>query len=211
MTNILKDMLDAYGDQIPDAQLQRVLMDYLLSNDPNLVNNNSISEGEEGAIGRLTVNSASVGYTSGDVPVSLFTAKKTEQVSNIVVNLGGTASGASPTLVKAGIYEKTGPTTLTLLASSANLNTIFNSSTYSIKTFPLSSPVTKRAGVTYGLALIVVSAAAMPNFYGNGFLSMYANLEPRITCGGTSLADLPATMDPTVGNFGRLPWLAVTP
>jgi hypothetical protein len=104
--------------------------------------------------------------TSGTLVGPVIRADKTETISNITVYTGSTAAGATPTECAMGIFT-IDPTTqnATLISSTVNDTTMFGSANTA---YPkaLQTSFTKVAGTYYWLAILVVSAATMPNFLG---------------------------------------------
>lgn len=147
----------------------------------------------------LGITSATV-QTSQSLCLTFFTANKTESVTAAAMVNGTTAAGATPTLVRFGLYLED-PTTrdVSLVASTVNDTTIFaGANTRYSKN--LSASYTLTAGSRYAFAHLVVSAAAMPTPMGSNALgaTTVANTElnraPRICSIIASQADLPASI-----------------
>lgn len=95
-----------------------------------------------------------------------FRCKRTEVITQVATKSGTTAAGATPTLVRFGLYLRR-PDTVNydLVASTPNDTTLFAAAnTQYTKSF--STPYTKLRGEEYIAAWLVVSAAAMPTFIG---------------------------------------------
>lgn len=107
----------------------------------------------------------SVGAASGSVRGGIFTARKSETVTQVRVVTGTTAAAATPTLCKIGVYSVAATGDLTLVASTASDTTLFAAaSTAYTRSFQAS--FAKVAGQRYAVAVIVVSGAAIPTFAG---------------------------------------------
>lgn len=126
-----------------------------------------------------------------------FEAQVTETINNLTVYTGGTAAGATPTLIRMGVWSVNGSDDLTaLLASTAN-DTSLLASTNTGYTKALSSSWSKVAGTRYAIGLLVVTGATAPQMTGqsvsaSGLLSGGGNL-PRVTAALTGQSDLPST------------------
>ena len=92
-----------------------------------------------------------------------FTARATQNISQIRVWTGTTAAAATPTLCRMGVYVRDSSNLYTLVASTANDTTLFAaaSTTY---TRSFTTPFLKTAGTDYLVAVLVVSGVAIPNF-----------------------------------------------
>jgi hypothetical protein len=119
----------------------------------------------EATMPRTTLISTSA-LVSGTVNLTFFTARKTETITQVRVCTGTTAAGATPTLVRFGIYSED-PSTgdLTLVANVANDTTLFaaNNTEY---TKALAASWSKVAGTRYAFAVLVVTGAALPTLVG---------------------------------------------
>jgi len=121
----------------------------------------SSGNGEENC-DRMLLTSTNNVLVSGTICFSYFTCRKAEDVTGIYMYTGGTAAGATPTYAAMGVYSEALNGDLTLVASTTNDTTLFaaTSTKYS-KTY---TSFRKNAGTRYALAVLVVSAAAMPTF-----------------------------------------------
>lgn len=149
----------------------------------------------ETTIPRETAASA-VTMTSGTLRLCYFTALKTETIATIRAVCAGTAAGATPTLVRYGVYSvDPGTGDLTLIASTVNDTALFaaNNTQYPKA---LSATWDKVAGTRYAIGLLVVTAAAAPTIDGAAFSGGSAEMGagPRISGNKTGETDLPATI-----------------
>ena len=124
-----------------------------------------------------------------------FRCKKTAKVSTLTVV---TNSGAvnTPSICRMGVYLYDGSTTLNLVASTPNDNTLFEFANLS---WPkdLSVPFTKIRGRDYCVGLLVVSAVGMPSFQGpspSGGTNLRAVSPPIKIAALTGQANLPASI-----------------
>lgn len=138
--------------------------------------------------------------TSQDLCLTFFTANKTEQVSAAAMICGTTNAGATPTLIRYGLYlENPSTKDIDLVASTASDTALFAvaNTRYSKA---LSAAYTLTAGSRYAFGLLVVSAAAMPTPMGSNALgaTTVANTElnrsPRLCSKIASQADLPSSV-----------------
>lgn len=146
---------------------------------------------------RNLMNSAAVSHTSGTLALSYFTADKTETINNVTLYTGTTAAGATPTLVRVGIYSLDGSGNGTLVASTPNDTTLLAAASTAY-TKALSAPFSKVAGTRYAIGLLVVSGATMPSFQGPLAVSSAPSqtvfgLPPRLCGRLTGQTDLPAS------------------
>lgn len=101
------------------------------------------------------------GLTSGRCAFNYFRAVRSETVSTAVAVCGGTAAGATPTLVRFGLYTEATNGDLTLVASTASDTSLFGT---------INAQVTKALQASYGLiqgqryafTWLVVTGAAVP-------------------------------------------------
>lgn len=163
-----------------------------------------------GAAGSVTA------ATSGQMLLTYFTAGRTETINTITVGISnGTAAGATPTLVRMGIWAANADGSLSaLLASTANDTTLL-AALNTLYPKALSSSFSKVVDTRYACGILVVSGAAMPTMLGttaNGTTTSAYLTSPVISALVTGLADLPATV--AVGALvanSRVPQFTLTP
>jgi hypothetical protein len=138
--------------------------------------------------------SGSVTMTSGRLKLSYFTALKNETVATASISCFGTAAGATPTLIRLGLYTVAGDGALTLVASTPSDTTLL-ATTFTRYTKAFSVAYAKVAGQRYAVAALVVTAAAAPAVYGNTALaSVDAGLAPMIGARLDAQTDLPGSV-----------------
>jgi hypothetical protein len=125
-----------------------------------LVNPDEVSAGEGSVLRPLVTTNASL--ASGVLRLAFFTARKTETVNSLRVFSASTAAGATPSLVRSGIYSVDGSSNITLQAAIVNDTSIFAAANTAY-TRALSVPFAKVAGTRYAVGVLVVTAAAAPN------------------------------------------------
>jgi hypothetical protein len=132
---------------------------------------------------------------SGSVRITHFTAAKSGTFTSLKMVTGGTAAGATPTLCKMGLYSVADNGNLTLIASTPNDTTLFAVANTAY-TKATSASFSLVAGQRYALAVIVVTAAALPTFIGNSLPGSYSatllSASPRVTSAYSGQTDLPA-------------------
>lgn len=184
---------------MPSAQLSALTADDLVV-------------GEESMPRELSTNNVTT--VSGALRMCLWTARKTEEVTQVRMFTTGTAAAATPTLVRIALAEVAADGTITLVAATDSDTTLF-SSTNTAYTKSFSAPYRKVAGRRYGVGALVVTGAATPVFAGNAsaMISTENGQAPAIGWVFTGLTDLPA-----IGaNFasgaasGTRPYAAVVP
>lgn len=149
----------------------------------------------EGTLSRRQVSTTSVSTTSGTVRLTYFTAKKTETCTQMKLFSGGTAAGATPTLVRGGVYSIDGSGNLTLLASIANDTTIFASTLTAYTRSFSGGNFSKVAGTRYAYGQIVVTGATAPTCIGqNSLVATIAGTAPRLGGQWSGQTDLPGSI-----------------
>jgi hypothetical protein len=153
--------------------------------------------GQNLASGEVTVPRFNVGsgpaVTSQQLHLTYWTAVKTETVNNIGTNTGSTAAGATPTYCAMGLYTVDGSGNAALAAQCANDTTLF-AGTFTTYIRSLNVPVQKIQGQRYAFGLLVVTAAATPNFSGYNGATASASLFPRLSGAFPGQAVLPASV-----------------
>ena len=148
-----------------------------------------------------TATISGTAQTSGSVVLSAFQALRTETITQLRLETGGTAAAATPTLIRLGVYERNPLDNLwTLLASTVGTDLTLFSAANATYTKPLTAPFYKKIGRQYADAYIVVTGVAMPNFHGPSSVGGTAfgtdmQLLTPIKCGRLAgQSDLPATI-----------------
>lgn len=157
----------------------------------------------------ITTNAISYA-ASGGLVLSYFTANKTEDITTVTAWSGTTAAGATPTLVRYGVYSVASNGNLTLVASTANDTTLL-AATNTAYPKALSATWSKVAGVRYAIGVLVVTGAALPTFHGQqlaatNILNTLVRTAPYLTGRLTGQTDLPSsvTQASMVGTQGRI-------
>jgi hypothetical protein len=124
---------------------------------------------------------------SGRLMLHYFTAEKTETVTGIETYTGGTAAAATPTLIRVGIYRIDAAGNGTLVASTPNDLTLY-ATTYTAYLRTLTPSLAKVRGQRYAVAVLCVSAAAVPGIY-------------SATQGGAAVSDTVLGRSPRIGGM----------
>ena len=151
--------------------------------------------------------------TTGQLRLSYFTAPNSSTVTKAIICTGTTAAGATPTLIRLGLYAVATNGDLTLVASTPNDTTLLASASL-VYIKSLSASYLMISGQRYALGYLIVSAAAMPIIVGTfpAAISPLATLSPRLCATVTGLADLPASiLSASLTATTAMPWLAVQP
>jgi hypothetical protein len=147
-----------------------------------------------------------VSLTSGTVRLSYVTCHQNTSVSKVSV-MTSSAAGATPTLVRFGIYEIAADGGGTLIAATANDTSLLSASP-TIYTKDLEDPVDLKAGQRYALGAIVVTGAALPQLQGLGVIGDLTALAPRITGTLSGQTDLPASFsDASLSALSGIYWV----
>jgi len=195
------EMLDfnkriADGATVADTVLQTgqsVLFSRLSQTSDNLATGELVPPDRHIAYGSSTVASLT---TSQQLNLHYFTASRTEAITQIETISGSTAAAATPTICRVGIYDLAANGDGTLIASTTN-DTAMWSATLTAYPKALNVTFNKVAGKRYAVAVLCVSAAAMPvlmspAFINTGILNSHVGRTP-ILCGLLAgQADLPA-------------------
>ena len=148
----------------------------------------------ESTIPRLDATDGTISLTSGSMRLTYFTATKSETCNTVRVFTGGTAAGATPTLVRVGVYSVASDGSLTLVASTASSTSLFASAA-TVYARTLTASFDKIAGQRYALGILVVTAAAAPTTYGAApLIGSEMAITPRLAAVVSGLTDIPSTV-----------------
>lgn len=151
-------------------------------------------------LGRYHQNVAAT-MSSGTLRLAYFTARTSEVAASLTV-IVGTGAGATPSLVRLGIWivGDNGKDLDELVAATAN-NTALLSTPASKATQALVAPWSRVAGERYAAGLLVVTAAAAPTVAAAASLSSLISTDaPAVSGAVTGQADLPASSTAVVGS-----------
>lgn len=150
---------------------------------------NGVTAGETTIPRHLAVASSS--QTTQSMRLTYFTARKTESITTVGLT-AGTAAGATPTIIRIGIYSLDASGNGTLVASTPNDTTLL--ATISTRyTKALSAPFTKVSGTRYAVGILVVTAFTVPTVIGwtSGAGYVMFAVAPRTTGLIAAQSDLP--------------------
>jgi hypothetical protein len=154
-----------------------------------------------------------VTLTTTTMRVAYFTAQKTETITQVRVNTSGTAAGATPTLVRFGVYTVAADGALTLIASTPNDTTLLAGANTAY-TKALSVGFTKQAGVRYAVAGLVATGATAPTLPASGVTAPAAEIgiDPRLSAAVSGQADRPASVAAgSITNMTAIPYMVLLP
>jgi hypothetical protein len=140
-----------------------------------------------------------------------FTAVRTATYSTVSVQTGATAAGATPTLVRIGVWTAdTSGALLSLVGSTPNTTTML-AATSTIYTTALSASVTLTQGSRYALGLLVVTAATAPAMVGHnaGAGSLPYTSVPVLGGSLSAQTDLPSSA--AANPSGVIPYIELRP
>ena len=159
----------------------------------------------------MTINSCSL--SSQNLRLTFFTATKTETITQIRVAMGGTAAGATPTLIRFGIYTLDGSGNGTLAYSTANDTTLLASTSSGNYTKALSASFPKVSGTRYAIGLLCVTSYTAPTLCGHNVINGAEYLvAPTIAAGLGSQSDLPGNFTAAgLATAGYAPYVALIP
>lgn len=145
--------------------------------------------------------------------LAFFTARKTETKTQVRVQCV-TAAGATPTLIRFGLYTVAANGDITLVASTANDTTLL-AGAGGETTKALSSSYKVYAGRRYAFGALVVTAAAAPaitSLNAQSAASTEMGRAPRLSGAVTGQADLPASVaSGSITNSGNMPFGVLLP
>lgn len=170
-----------------------------------------LSSGEE-VFPRHCAAFTTVATGSGNLRLSFFTARTTESITKVRLTSGSTAAGATPTLVRVGVYSVAGNGDITLEAAIANDTTLLAAATTEYER-SLTATFNKVAGSRYAVGVLVVTAATAPTLQGTsaGGPSIAARA-PRLTAFVSGQTDLPASVaSASLGATSLCPYFEVAP
>lgn len=146
-------------------------------------------------IPRWSPNVATVSLgASGTEQFTYFTADKAATLTGVTIRSGSTAAGATPTLVRIGLYSVAANGDLTLIASTANDTTLL-AATNTTYTKAFSASATVAYGDRLAIGVLVVSGATMPTLAGvTGTGSAELAVAPRLTASLAGQSDLPSSV-----------------
>lgn len=173
---------------------------------------NSLSAGVS-SVERSDVTTQAQPTTSGSLRMAFFTASRSLTAGQVRIISGGTAAGATPTLIRVGLYSIDGSGNGTLVASTANDTTLL-AGTNTVYTKALSSTYEIGSGRRYAAGILVVTGATAPTVQGasSSLSGTECQQAPTISALLSGLADLPAsfTAASLTGATGR-PYIAFVP
>lgn len=142
---------------------------------------------------RFAPTNSTLGLASGVVRFAYFTARRTETVTQISINTGATAAGATPTLIRYGLYSVAANGDLTQIAATEN-DTSLLATTQASHPKALAAPVELTGGARYAVAAIVVTSAAAATVFSSFCVAAADNgAEPRLAASRTGQTDLLAS------------------
>jgi hypothetical protein len=152
----------------------------------------------EPTMSRGFIVNSNIATGNSNLRLTYFTAKKSLTITQIRTMNGTAAVGT--TLARIGVYSVDGSGNLTLIGSTANDTTLWNTAnTAYTKSFSASFVIAR--GSRYAVAPIVVGTSTAPTMYGNAaMLASEGGIAPQLggLVGGQS--DLPSTV--TAGSVG---------
>jgi hypothetical protein len=141
------------------------------------------------------------------------TAQKTETITQARFYCGATAAGATPTLIRLGVYTEAANGDLTFVMGTTNDTTLLTTpNTAYTKGF--TSSWNKVAGTRYAVGLLVVTAAAVPTTPSIQLPSIGTDmlLAPKICSARTGQSDLPGSvLNANLGTTGGIPYYVLLP
>ena len=170
-----------------------------------------LTAGEDNMPRDLATTNATVA-TSGTLRGRFFTARTASALTQVRMYSGATAAGATPTLIRVGVWAATAAGVLTSLEASTANDTSLLAVANTAYTKSLQASWTPTRGQRYFAALLVVTAATAPTMQGSQTTgSPLALGESPVLAGFLSgQTDLPSTA--TVSSLtGQVPYLMFLP
>jgi hypothetical protein len=181
---------DAAGHTgLPETAITGLVADLAARETPNLY-----AAGEE-VYARTRINSTAVTCGTGSLRLTYFTARRSETITQAKVRTGATAAGATPTIIRIGLWTTDATGALLALVASTPNDTTLLAATATAYTKAFSASYAKVLGQRYALGLLVVTAAAAPQLLGRIELdAAEAGVAPRLCGAVAGQTDLPATV-----------------
>jgi hypothetical protein len=152
---------------------------------------NPFTTGEE-TFPRVCVSSQAT-MTSQTLRLGYFTARKSFTVASMRFCTAGTAAGATPTLIRYGLYQAAANGDLTLVASTANDTALLAAqNTAYPKALSVAFPLVQ--GTRYAAGLLVVTGAAAPIVPAVAIGAAEGLIAPRLQGTLAAQADLPLSI-----------------
>lgn len=152
---------------------------------------------------------------SGNMRLTYFTAQKNEIITQVKMFTGSTAAGATPTLVRIGIWTADASGALLALVGSTPNDTTLLADANTGYTKALSASWAKVAGQRYAHGILVVTAATAPTMAGLGIGGLPTTelaIAPRIAGYMGALSDLPSSAGSgSISNASSLYYAALLP
>ena len=126
-----------------------------------------VSTGGQFALSRSANAFDNIQTTSGVLKLTYFRAQRTETISEVRAWVGAVAAGATPTRAQYAVWEATEDGALVaMVGSTPNDTALFSAPNQSAKTKSLSVSYQQIKERYYAVGLLVVTAAAVPQFGG---------------------------------------------
>lgn len=151
----------------------------------------------QSTIDRRSADSANSALVSGRVFFSYFTSDRDQTVTRLALASTATAAGATPTLVRFGIYQVGEDDSLTLLGAIANDTSLFSVAN-TVYERALTTSVDLAVSNLYAVGTLIVTGAAPPTVLAHagtgGATGVFTDSKPRIQAYLAGQTDLPASV-----------------
>lgn len=152
-----------------------------------------LTDGSEGVFHRLLATSTAAGASNGNFRGPFFTCRKSQTITKIRTVVGST-NQVGATLCRIGLYTADASDNLTLVASTANDTTLWNTAN-TVYDKALSSSYAVVRGQRYAVGMLVVGSSQAPGLLGFTLgNSAIGNNSPRTGFLIGSQTDLPSTI-----------------
>lgn len=179
---------------------------------PLIVPNLGLLDAGETTMPRRMVTSTSASTGNQNLRFAYFTAVRSATISQIAATTGGTAAGATPTLVKYAVFSVAANGDLTRVGVTASDTTMLAvaSTTYAKA---LTSSFDTVAGQRYAAGILVVTGATAPTLLGHTALTApLAVRAPRLAGFVAAQADIAASYTAAqITDSGNIPYLELLP
>jgi hypothetical protein len=148
----------------------------------------------QGTMRRTEATLSSLTMSSGTLRLAYFVARRTATVTGIRVSSGSPAAGATPTLVRFGLYSVDSSGNLTLMSAITSDTSLFATVSTSY-TRNLAAAQTVQAGQQYAIGVLVVTSFAAPAVTGmNIAAGSEAQQTPVLANNLNAQSDLPSSV-----------------
>ena len=157
-------------------------------------------------------NNGAIPTGNQSLRIRYFTARKTQSISQVRVTAGSTPAGATPSLIRIGIWTADAAGALISLVGSTPNDTTLLAAANTDYTKGLSAAFMAQKGQRYASAILVVTAATAPTVWGLSVANAQAGHSPKRGGLVGGQANLPSSVVAgSVSDGGNMPYIELLP